>query len=68
MFKRNFFDAKCKECELKTDDVARIIGVNPATLYRKLTGKSDFTRNEIQLFRCALKLSSFEVDAIFFAQ
>ena len=39
---------------------------NPATLSRKMNGESDFTRNEIQLFRSKLGLSAREIDYIFF--
>ena len=52
---------------MSTRDIARILGINEATLYRKISGESDFTRNEIQLFRQALGLTSCEIDAIFFA-
>lgn len=67
MFKRDLFLAKCIEHGVRTQDAARIMGINPATLSRKMGGKSDFTRNEIQLFRAALHLTSQETDAIFFA-
>ncbi len=30
-------------------DIANVLGINEATLYRKLNGKSDFYRREIQL-------------------
>lgn len=31
-------------------DAARIMGMNPSTLYRKVTGVSDFYRSEIEAF------------------
>lgn len=50
------------------DSVANEIGVNPATLSRKIAGESDFKRNEIQLLRALLQLSSEEAEDIFFAK
>lgn len=67
MFNRDLFRAKCVEHGMNTYDAARIMGINPATLSRKMGGKSDFTRNEIQLFRAALHLTPQETDAIFFS-
>ena len=54
MFNRDLFRAKCIEHGI-------------TTLSRKMGGQSDFTRNEIQLFRAALHLTPQETDAIFFA-
>lgn len=54
MFNRDLFRAKCIEHGIRTQDAAQIMGINPATLSRKMGGQSDFTRNEIQLFRAAL--------------
>lgn len=67
MFQKNLFLAKLKEKSLTQEDAAKIIGVASTTLYRKMIGESDFTRNEIQLFRSALGLTSAEMEAIFFA-
>lgn len=68
MVNRDLFRAKCVEHGISLKDAAGILGVNPATLSRKLAGKSDFTRNEIQLFRAALHLTAQETDFIFFPQ
>lgn len=67
MFHKNLFLAKLKEKELTQEDAAKIIGVTATSLYRKMNGKSDFTRNEIQLFRSELSLASEDVEAIFFS-
>lgn len=67
VFNKKMFKAKCVEKGMSTRDIARILGINEATLYRKISGESDFTRNEIQIFRQALGLTSCEMDAIFFA-
>lgn len=68
MFQKNLFLAKLKEKDLTQEDAAKIIGVSATTLYRKMNGRSDFTRNEIQLFRSEFELTSAEVDDIFFSQ
>ena len=67
MFNKNLFQAKYTEHGLNASDIARIMGINTATLSRKLNGESDFTRNEIQLFRFALHLTSDAVVSIFFS-
>ncbi len=67
MFNKNLFKSKYIEHNLKASDVALILGINPATLARKMSGESDFTRNEIQLFRAALNLNAEEIESIFFA-
>jgi DNA-binding phage protein len=33
---------------VKTEDVAKELGINPATFYRKLNKDGEFTRSEIQ--------------------
>lgn len=67
MFQLNKFKSKLAELEMSVKDAAAIIGCNEVTLYRKMSGVSDFTRNEIQLLRTALKLTAKDVDDIFFA-
>lgn len=48
------------------EDMARRIGVDPATFYRKKAGKSEFTRSELQAIRAELSLSQDELETIFF--
>lgn len=67
VFKANLFKAKLAECCVTLREIAEIMGCNEATLYRKMNGASDFTRNEIQLIKQKLKLTSDDVEAIFFA-
>ncbi len=67
MFQLNLFNAKLAACEVSKAEIALVIGCNESTLYRKLSGKSDFTRNEIQMIRQKLNLSAEEIESIFFA-
>lgn len=60
-------DYKAKQAGLSVSDVANALGVDESTYYRKRSGKTEFTRNEIRLLKNLLKLSSEEMDAIFFA-
>lgn len=50
------------------ESISKEIGINPATLHRKMTGESDFTRKEIQKITKILNLSSNEMNSIFFAK
>lgn len=67
MFNRDLFRAKVVERGKTMRDAATAIGCSEATLSRKVNGLSDFTRNEIQLFRQSFGLSPEEVEHIFFA-
>ena len=67
MFQDNLFKAQLKAKRRTVKDIAEEVGVSEATLYRKINGTSDFTRNEIQLIRQYLNLCAEEVDEIFFA-
>ena len=66
MFQLNLFNAKLAACEVSKAEIALVIGCNESTLYRKLSGKSDFARNEIQMIRQKLNLSAEEIESIFF--
>ena len=68
MFNAPEFNAVLARNNKTKEDAAYILGINPATLYRKMNGHSDFTRAEIQLFRFAFKLSATDIDNIFFAE
>ena len=68
MFNRNKFRAKVVEAGLTLETVAKIIGINPSTLDRKMSGASDFSRKEIQILRKELHLTAAECDDIFFAE
>lgn len=66
MFKANLFKAKLAECGVTLREIASVMGCNEATLYRKMQGQSDFTRNEIQLIKQKLEMNSEQVETIFF--
>ena len=66
MLNKSRFKAKYIERGLKAAEVARMMKISPTTLYRKLSGESDFTRSEIQAFKERLGLSADEVAYIFF--
>lgn len=51
MFEKEALIAKLKEKEISVSELAEKIGINKATLYRKIVKKSDFTLAEIQ--KCA---------------
>lgn len=67
MFDKNKFKYFAATRNLTMAEVAQKIGVNPATLSKKLNGSTDFTRSEMQRFKEALSLSDEEVVSIFFA-
>lgn len=67
MFSPNEFNALIAKHGQTKEDVAAIIGVNPATLYRKISGVSDFTRREIQTISRAYSLTADDINNIFFA-
>lgn len=48
--------------------LASEIGISDASLNRKMSGKSDFTRLEIQHIRMVLRMTPDEADAIFLRQ
>lgn len=47
---------------------AKAINVTYSTLRRKMTGESDFTREEVQALRDYLKMSPSDVEEVFFAR
>jgi transcriptional regulator with XRE-family HTH domain len=68
MFNKNAFKAKVVGAGMTLAEVAAKIGINPATLGRKMSGESDFTRAEIQKMRSILGMTAADADAIFFAE
>ena len=50
MFKKNEFRAMLARKEISVGEIAKALGIDPATLSRKVSGQSDFYRNEIEKF------------------
>ena len=48
------------------EQIAVFLGINPATLYRKMSQETEFTRNEIATLKTVLNLTLQEMDDIFF--
>ena len=66
MYSERKFKEKLVGAGLTVEKLSENIGINPATLYRKINGKSEFTRIEMQIIQNALHLSREELCAIFF--
>ena len=50
---------------LTLSDLAVKMGMNPATLSKKLNGTTDFSRHEIQLFKDIVGLTESEMLSVF---
>ena len=68
MFQKNEFKAEVIRRGMTLDNVADALGINPASLHRKMNGASDFYRGEIEKIIKILHLSGEEVLRIFFAE
>ena len=68
MFDRNLFNYYVAEAKQTKGTVAAHLGIDPATLYRKSTGASEFTRDEIQKLKEFLRLTNEQAMSVFFAQ
>lgn len=68
MFSERNFNALLAKHGKKKSEVADLLGISVATLYRKIKGISDFTRQEIQIIKLAFSLSDEELNSIFFAE
>jgi len=66
MFNERLFKAKLIEKGFSISDVAGFLGINVATLYRKIRGESDFSRNEMVIIKVKLGITTEEFDNIFF--
>ena len=65
MFKENEFRAQIVKAGKTNKEVAAFLGINEATLYRKIKAKGNFTREEINKLIGFLCIDNPE--AIFFA-
>lgn len=61
---KEFFEA-VQRANLSIPKLAEILGINKVTLYRKISGESDFGRAEIQ--KCRDIFGKEAADKIFFA-
>ena len=61
MFKKNEFKAEVVRKGLTLAEVARELGLDPASLSRKINGNSDFYRGEIERIINLLNLSGEDV-------
>lgn len=68
MFKKNEFRAIMARKEVSSTELAKELGIDPATLSRKISGQSDFYRSEIEKICKFLSLTPEETLLIFFAQ
>ena len=67
MFNKNEFCGKIRAHGLTLEQMANYLDINSATLSRKMNGKSDFTRNEIEMISRKLALTLEELQLLFFA-
>ena len=66
MFKKNEFKAAMARKELSVADIAKEPEIDPTTLFRKISGQSDFYRNEIEKLCQIPELSAEEMLKKFF--
>ncbi|MCB5701484.1 helix-turn-helix domain-containing protein [Megasphaera elsdenii] len=67
MFDEPLFRYMMNRRQLSMAVVADRLGVNETTLYRKIKGKSDFSRAEIQALKAILGMTTDECVKVFFA-
>ena len=66
MFEKNEFRAAVVRNGMTIEELAKCIGINAATLHRKMSGVSDFTRMEINRICKVLDLTNDDMVKIFF--
>lgn len=67
MFNENLFRKKLIDLNISIRELSKIIGINEATLHRKIKGITDFSRNEMSIIKLKLMMNSDEFESIFFA-
>lgn len=55
------------QADIPIKEIAKRMGVNPATVYRKFDGKSEFTTSELLALKCMLGLDNEKFCDIFFS-
>ncbi|MDU0989261.1 MAG: hypothetical protein E7A71_00315 [Enterococcus faecium] len=68
MFNEKLFRMALLREEVSLQQISKLLGINLATLYRKMRGDSDFYRDEIQQICDFLHLELKEKEEIFFDQ
>lgn len=68
MFDEPLFRYMMNRKKFSMSAVADQLGMNEVTLYRKIKGKSDFSRAEIQALKSILGMSNAECISVFFAE
>ena len=64
--KQERLKGKMVEHSLRDQDMAKLLGIDSSTFYRKKNGVTEFTREEIKIMKNLLNLSADEIDSIFF--
>jgi transcriptional regulator with XRE-family HTH domain len=59
---------KLRECGISQENLAKLIGINPATLSKKLNGHIDFRQSEIREITCRLGIPISKIPLYFFEQ
>lgn len=65
MFDSKAFFEALNNAKMSVPQLAKTLGISKVTLYRKISGESDFVRSEIQ--RCREIFGKEAADKIFFA-
>ena len=68
MFDKALFIYHVTRKNMTLGAISAMLKINPATLTRKISGESDFTRDEVQRLKKILGLSVIDADKIFFAE
>lgn len=68
MFDKALFIYHVTRKNMTLGAISAMLKINPATLTRKMSGESDFTRDEVQRLKNFLELSVVDADKIFFAE
>lgn len=68
MFDKAKFRAALALSGMTMEQLSAKIGINPATLSKKVNGATQFSLSEIYMIRILLSLSMEQMEAIFFAE
>ena len=67
MFNKTLFMDAVTNAGMTVGKVAVKLGIDQSTLYRKIRGRTEFTRSEIHALRAVLNLDARQTEIIFFA-